>query len=67
MNQAGIGVGVHYPLPVHQLPAFADVSPASGALPVAEAGAAEILSLPIYPGLTREQQEFVVEVLASCL
>lgn len=67
MNAAGIGVGIHYPLPVHLLPAFADVRQAAGSLPVAEAGASEILSLPIYPGLTREQQEFVAEVLVSCL
>ncbi len=67
MNAAGIGVGIHYPLPVHLLPAFAGIGATAGAYPVAEASASEILSLPIYPGLTREQQERVAEVLSSCL
>ncbi len=67
MHAAGIGVGVHYPLPVHWLPAFHDYRASAGALPVAEGTAHELLSLPIYPGLKRQQQEFVSEVLVSCL
>jgi len=67
MSDAGIGVGIHYPLPVHQLPAFADAARGQGAFPVAEHLSAEILSLPIYPGLTDEQQDRVVDTLRSCL
>lgn len=62
--EEGIGAGIHYPLPVHLLPAFAGPAPATGLFPVAERLADEILSLPIYPGLTSEQQEYVVERLA---
>jgi len=67
MSDAGIGVGIHYPLPVHQLPAFADVARGQGNFPVAERLCGEILSLPIYPGLTDEQQTRVVDTLRSCL
>jgi dTDP-4-amino-4,6-dideoxygalactose transaminase len=67
LNAAGIGAGIHYPLPVHLVPAFEGTSGGRGSFPVAEKAATEILSLPIYPGLTAAQQEFVVEVLLSCM
>jgi Predicted pyridoxal phosphate-dependent enzyme apparently involved in regulation of cell wall biogenesis len=67
LNDAGIGAGIHYPLPVHLVPAFLADGSGPGSAPVAEALSAEILSLPIYPGLTAEQQDRVVEVLLSCL
>jgi len=61
MTAAGIGVGVHYPTPVHLLAAFADRGLGRrGAFPRAEAQARRILSLPIYPGLTPEAQDRVV-------
>ena len=66
LNAAGIGAGIHYPLPVHLVPAFEAASDGRGSFPIAEKAATEILSLPIYPGLTATQQEFVVEVLLSC-
>jgi dTDP-4-amino-4,6-dideoxygalactose transaminase len=64
---AGIGAGIHYPSPVHLLPAFAHLGYARGDFPTAERLADEILSLPIYPGLTERQQDRVVEVLLSWL
>jgi dTDP-4-amino-4,6-dideoxygalactose transaminase len=67
MNALGVGVGIHYPLPVHLVPAFASHDFPKGSFPVAECRANEILSLPIYPGLTEAQQARVVEVLLSCL
>lgn len=67
MNAAGIGAGIHYPYPVHLAPAFAAVDRGVGTFPVAELLAGEILSLPIYPGLTRAQQNRVIEVFLSCL
>lgn len=66
LNAAGIGAGIHYPRPVHMLPAFASSDWPAGAFPVAEQLAGEILSLPIYPGLTEAQQDRVVSVLRSC-
>jgi dTDP-4-amino-4,6-dideoxygalactose transaminase len=67
LNAAGVGAGIHYPAPVHLLPAFADLGCGPGAFPTAERLAGEILSLPIYPGITPAQQERVVEQLAEAL
>jgi len=67
LNAAGIGAGIHYPAPVHLLPAFADVSPGAGAFPVAERQAGRIMSLPVYPGLGEGAQARVVEQLVARL
>ena len=55
LAEHGVQTGVHYPLPIHLLPAYADLGYAEGAFPHAEAVAAEVLSLPIFPELTEEQ------------
>ena len=67
LNAAGIGAAVHYPVPVHLLPAFAERGWQRGAFPIAELLSDEILSLPIYPGITPAQQERVVGRLAEAL
>lgn len=56
----GIGVGVHYPLPVHLQPAYAQLGLTAGAFPIAERCAAGEISLPLYPELARAQMEEVV-------
>lgn len=63
LNEAGIGAGIHYPTPCHLQGAYASLGHARGSFPVAEKAADEILSLPIYPGITEQQQERVAEVL----
>ncbi len=63
----GIGAAVHYPTPVHLTGAFAGGHGARGAYPNAERAADEILSLPMYPGITRAQQDRVVESLACAV
>jgi dTDP-4-amino-4,6-dideoxygalactose transaminase len=63
---AGIHAGIHYPAPVHLLPAFAHLG-RPGSFPVAEQMAGEILSLPIFPGITDQQQERVAEVLTRAV
>jgi dTDP-4-amino-4,6-dideoxygalactose transaminase len=67
LGAEGIGTGIHYPAPIHRLPAFAGFDLARGSFPLAEAYAAEILSLPIFPGITRAQQECVVDKLIQAL
>jgi dTDP-4-amino-4,6-dideoxygalactose transaminase len=67
LNEAGIGAGIHYPAPIHLLPAFGFLGLGAGSFPRAEAYAGRILSLPIYPGITAEQQQRVAEVLAAAL
>src|SRR5690349_3058489 len=64
LNAAGVGAAIHYPVPVHRTGAFADLG---GSFPHAEAAGPEILSLPIYPQITPEQQGRVAEALAVAL
>lgn len=59
LDQAGVGCDVHYPLPAHLQPAYAHLGHRAGDLPHTEAAAARILSLPIYPELTRAEVEYV--------
>jgi dTDP-4-amino-4,6-dideoxygalactose transaminase len=64
---AGIGTGIHYPIPLHLQKAYRSLGYKPGAFPVAEAAATRILSLPMYPTLGHEQQRRVVEQLTSAL
>ena len=54
LTAGGIQTGIHYPIPVHLQPAYADLGYAPGAFPQAEAAAKQVLSLPLYPELTCE-------------
>ncbi|HMQ33800.1 MAG TPA: DegT/DnrJ/EryC1/StrS family aminotransferase [Chloroflexaceae bacterium] len=59
LADAGVGSDVHYPLPAHLQPAYAHLGYRAGDLPNTEAAAARILSLPLYPELTRAEVEHV--------
>jgi len=65
LSEAGIGTGIHYPIPLHLQAAYASGGWNRGDFPVTEAAAEQILSLPMYGGLKREQQERVTEVIAE--
>jgi dTDP-4-amino-4,6-dideoxygalactose transaminase len=52
LQEDGIQTGVHYPLPVHLQPAYADLGYRRGAFPQAEAAADQVLSIPLYPELS---------------
>jgi dTDP-4-amino-4,6-dideoxygalactose transaminase len=67
LNEAGIGAGIHYPVPIHLQGAFTGLGHRRGDFPVAEAAADEILSLPLYPHITAAQQERVVDALRAAL
>jgi dTDP-4-amino-4,6-dideoxygalactose transaminase len=67
LQAAGIGAGIHYPYPVHLTSAFATPRYPQGAFPVAERICPQLLSLPIFAGITDEQQERVVSVLSAAL
>jgi dTDP-4-amino-4,6-dideoxygalactose transaminase len=61
LDAQNIAYGIHYPIPVHLQPAFADLGCGPGSFPVAEAIARDIVSLPIYPEISAEQIQRVAE------
>ncbi len=63
LNARGVQTGIHYPFPVHLLPAYADLGYREGDFPHAEQAAAEQLSLPMYPELPAQSQEQVIATL----
>jgi UDP-4-amino-4,6-dideoxy-N-acetyl-beta-L-altrosamine transaminase len=66
LRAAGIGVNVHY-IPVHLQPYYRDLGFAAGDFPQAEAYYAQAISLPLFPAMTDEQQDFVVDQLRRLL
>ena len=61
----GIATGRHYPEPLHLSPAFAHLGGSEGAFPVTEALAGELISLPIFPGITEQQMTHVTEAIRA--
>jgi len=65
LKEAGIGTGIHYPIPLHLQNAYASLKYKPGDFPVAERASEQIISLPMFPLLTAEQQAKVAdEILA---
>lgn len=62
---ANIGTGIHYPVPLHLQKAYAHLGHRSGDFPITEKVASEILSLPMYPNLQRDEQVRVASKLAE--
>ena len=65
LKKAGIGTGIHYPIPLHLQKAYAALNYREGDFPVSEGAAAEIVSLPMFPQLIGEQQARVSEEIMS--
>jgi dTDP-4-amino-4,6-dideoxygalactose transaminase len=65
LTEAGIGTGIHYPIPVHLQTAYASLGCKKGDLPESEEAADQILSLPMFAGLTADQQKRVAESIAQ--
>jgi dTDP-4-amino-4,6-dideoxygalactose transaminase len=64
-KEFGIGTGTHYPIPVHKQNAYKEFNQVS--CPKAEANAPKLLSLPMYPELTKEEVNYVIKSLEECL
>jgi dTDP-4-amino-4,6-dideoxygalactose transaminase len=61
LGDAGIGTGIHYPIPLHLQSAYKGLGYRQGDFPVTEKAAAQILSLPMFPGLTCGQQDRITQ------
>ena len=67
LQQQGVNTIIYYPIPIHRQPAYSDLNLAPGSLPITEQLCSEVLSLPIFPELTNEQQDRVITVLKTLL
>jgi dTDP-4-amino-4,6-dideoxygalactose transaminase len=67
LADAGVGTGIHYPVPLHLQKAYAGLGYRAGDFPITERVAPEIVSLPMFPGLTAKQQEQVVGAAVSAV
>jgi dTDP-4-amino-4,6-dideoxygalactose transaminase len=67
LEKAGIATGLHYPIPLHLQPGFADLDLGPGLFPHTEQAAEQIVSLPMFPHLTREQVAYVAAKLREAV
>lgn len=67
MKELGIPTAVHYPVPLHLQPVFSAPGVGEGSFPVAERAAKRVMSLPMHPYLTEEQQVKVVDALYTAV
>jgi dTDP-4-amino-4,6-dideoxygalactose transaminase len=67
LDNVGVGTGIHYPTPIHLHPAYEHLGYKKGAFPVAERLARRILSLPMFPEITVEQIDYVVEEIEKAV
>ena len=67
LNEKGVQTGIHYPIPVHLQPAYADLGYQLGDFPNAESAASEVLSLPMYAELSPEQIKIVSAAVSESL
>jgi dTDP-4-amino-4,6-dideoxygalactose transaminase len=65
LRTLGIGALIHYPVPVHLQPAYAGRLPGADTLPVTEAAARQVLSLPMFPELSDEQVRTTVDAIVG--
>ena len=65
LNAEGFAVRVYYPLPLHLQPCFAYLGCKAGDFPVSEKLSQEVLALPVFPGLTQDEQETLVSKIAK--
>ena len=67
LQAAGIPTAVHYPIPLHMQPAFARAGQGRGSFPLAEAAADHVVSLPMHPYLSDEDQQKIVTAVGDAV
>ena len=63
LNEKGIGTIIHYPIPPHLSEAYRYLGVKEGSLPITENYAKTVLSIPLYNGMTAEEQDYVIETI----
>ena len=63
LNRNGIETIIHYPIPPHLAEAYRYLNCKKGSLPITERYAEEVLSIPMYNGMTKEEQDWVIEII----
>lgn len=67
LAQRGVESGIHYPIPIHLQPAYAELAELKGRFPKTETAAHRLLSLPMFPEMTAEQVDYVVDALRAAV
>ena len=67
LQDRGVSTIIYYPIPIHSQPAYAHLGQAKGSLPITEQLCQQVLSLPIFPELSDEQQQTVIATLHKLL
>lgn len=65
LSKSGIGTGIYYPLPLHLQPCYASLGYKKGDFPVSESVASRILALPMYPELTTQSMDRVIQAIKA--
>jgi len=65
LNEANIGNAIYYPVPLHLQECFAYLGYKAGDLPESEKAAQEVISIPIYPELTFEQKDYIIQIIKN--
>ena len=65
LAEAGISTGIHYPIPLHLQKAYESLGYKKGDFPASEEAASEILSLPLFPGISLAEQQRVTEAISE--
>lgn len=63
LNENNVGTIIHYPIPPHLSEAYKYLDVHKGSLPITEQYASEVLSIPMYSGMTKEEQEYVIDII----
>jgi dTDP-4-amino-4,6-dideoxygalactose transaminase len=64
LRDKGIGVGIHYPTPIHHQPLYRELG-FDDSLPVSEAASREVLSLPVHPALTKNELDAIIDAVTG--